>query len=113
MAKDLGVTYDDMGILAEPQSMKKSKEPKKHYPSVHLETKEMLDIPMEGTITFKFVKKSGEWHKKDDGKTRYECRIELKELVRAQKPRDKSEKKMAYEETSDALDKIAGEMEDE
>jgi hypothetical protein len=105
------MTYDDMGCCIEAAPMGK-KMPKKHYPSVHLETKEKLDIPMEGTITFKFVKKSGEWHKKDDGKTRYECRIELKELVRAQKTREKVEKKMAYEETEDALDEIAGEMED-
>lgn len=111
MAKDLGMTYDDMGCCIEAAPSSK-KAPKKHYPSVHLDTNEKLDIPMEGTITFTFTKKCGEWHKKDDGKTRYECHIELKELVRARKPREKVDKKMAYEETEDALDKIAGEMED-
>ena len=105
MPKDLGTTYDYPEGLDKPIM---EKPPKKHYPTVHLETDERLDIPEEGTITFTYKKKSGEWHEKDDGKKRYECTLKLKSLVRAHKGKKaKVEAKLPVEETEEALDKIA------
>lgn len=105
---DLGMKYD-IGLMSAKDISKET-----HYPTVRLETNEPLDIPDGGTVTFKFVKKSSEWRKKDDGKKRYECCLKLTELVKSRKTPVKSEgKKLAYEETEDALDKLAAEAESE
>lgn len=113
---DLGMTYDN--VLGCDGSV--VGENKKHYPTVHIETSDELDIPDEGTVTFKFRKKGAEWRKKDDGKERYSCTLELKELVKSRKKnseKEDGEDKLPSEETENALDAIVisistGEKED-
>lgn len=100
---DLGMTYDHDCCLADS----KSKPPKKHYPSVRLETTKPLPVGEEGTVTFKFRKQSAEWRKRDDGKERYECCLKLTELVKARKTPTKGSKKLDFEETDEALEKLA------
>lgn len=104
--KDLGYPYDDMPCCLTEASSQKNK-PKKHYPRVTLPTKEPLDLPDSGTITFKFEKKAVEMRKNDDGDTKYECSLQLTDLVSSEGP--KKAKRVPAEETEDALDSIAKE----
>lgn len=75
MATDLGTTYGpcEPCCMTQPES-------KKHYPTVHLETPEDLELGKRGTVTFAF--KRVEHAESDrDGKECYRCVIELQELV--------------------------------
>lgn len=103
---DLGMNYD----MPEPccASDSETKVPKKHYPRVHLETSKELDLPDEGTVTFRFKKESAKWRKMDDGKERYSCELELKEIVKSRKKNSgKTESDdLPAEKTEQALDAI-------
>jgi len=97
---DLAMKYDDTGPLV---SLKREV----HYPTFRFETSEDHEIPKSGemTIVFKKVEFSS---REVDGKTKYECVVEVREITDMSK-RDDEEKKPAYRETASALRKIRAE----
>jgi hypothetical protein len=75
------------------------------YPSVHLSGDEELDLPEEGTITFKFKIRREASSKGENGKLRYECDLDLTKLVAAEGEKDARPSKRDTS-AEDSLDKL-------
>lgn len=82
-----------------------AKEARPEYPTLHLDGYETLDLPKEGTITFKYALKSETKSKGRDGKEKYSCVLEIKKLVTVQKERDERPYKRDTS-TEDSLDSL-------
>lgn len=81
-----------------------------YYPSVHLSGPEELDLPEEGTITFKYKLRREASSKDGDGKHRYDCDLDLTKLVSATPEKDERPSRRDTS-TEDALDKLMKERE--
>lgn len=80
-----------------------------HYPSVHLESHEPLNLPENGTIKFHF-KKVGANVSERNGKKHYSCELELHVVLGAKADDEHpEEEKSDSKKTSDALDSHARE----
>lgn len=78
---------------------------KKFYPTLRIVTDEKIDFPKEGRAVIEFKKTAFSMSERDNGKTRYECTLEVRELVSVEGKKDDRPAK-SYDEAGDALDKI-------
>jgi hypothetical protein len=96
---DLG-QKSEMPAVAEPGSYN-------DYPEVYLKGDKELNLPEEGTITFKYCVLE-EKHSERPYNPSYSCTLSLKELVSVESEKDMRPAK-ADKTTEDALDKLAKE----
>ncbi len=90
-------------------SMPHTTDPEPYYPSVHITVPEdQLDMPDEGTVTFKYKLRRETTVNRPNGKTVCEYDLDLTELTKYKKAVDE---RPAKSDTSagDALDKLAEE----
>lgn len=96
MNHDLGYDYSHMAEMVSPDA--------EHYPTTRLEGKDELDLPKEGTITFKFKKIREENSTTAEGGHRYSCTLELHKLVGVEGGKSAPTKR--YNSAEEALDKL-------
>ena len=75
MSIDLGMK---MGGMSEPIKMDSKEE---YYPEFHYCGDKELGIPDEGVMEIRYKKVSSEERKDRDGKERYSCTIEVREIL--------------------------------
>lgn len=97
---DLGQKYGD-------SEMHMPEKREVHYPTFRFETSEDHEIPKSGemTIVFKKVEFSS---REVDGKTKYECVVEVREITDVSK-QDDEPKTPDYKQTEGALRKLRSE----
>lgn len=102
MSTDLAITYGD------PEGLKPDTTPLKHYPSIHYEGPEDLNIPKEGemTVKYKIVETS---ESERNGKKTYRCTIDILSIEDAEGDEEDAPSK-SYDDASSALDKIVEAM---
>lgn len=76
-----------------------------HFPTVHLEGYENLDLPESGSITFQYRQKRETTTKEANGKVRYECTLELTALSGV-KGKDPAPPAKSGSEAGNALDAL-------
>ena len=81
---------------------------KEHFFSFHYEGSESLDLPHEGEMTVRF-KKTGSSHSESNGKDRYSCTIEVRDILKV-KGEDVEAPTRRGNETEEALDSLAKKM---
>lgn len=96
MKIDLAMKYDIEPHMPEKREV--------HYPTLRFETSEDHEIPKMGemTIVFKKIESSS---REVDGRTKYECVIEVREITDVTK-KDDEPKTPHYKQTESALRKI-------
>lgn len=77
------------------------------YPTLHTSTKEDLDLPKEGTMTIRYKVKRAVSEEDGEGNHRYECDIQVKEIVSVDGKRQAPAR--SRDEAGDALDRLAEE----
>lgn len=97
--KNLAMTYGDM-----PCPMK-SPESDKHYPTFHYEGPEDLGLPDGGTLEIKFVK-TGSSISESDGKKRYSCTVEVREILEVEGEEVEAPTKSYSKGSDEALDAL-------
>lgn len=107
--KDLGQSTKEyfgegVAITSSPDS------DKVHYPTFNYAGSEELGIPKSGTMTVKY-KEVSSTHSDRDGKKRYECTVEIQEIISVNGGDVKAPTKSGSE-AGDALDKLAKEKSD-
>jgi len=83
-------------------------EPEKYYPTIHYSGSEELNIPKEGEMTIRY-KKTSSGHSDHNGKTTYNCTIEVREIVGIEKVEAEEQVKLGTD-ASNALDAIARDL---
>lgn len=101
--KDLGLKDSDYfdGAIAAPISSDRI-----HYPSFHVVGTDELGVPDSGTMTIKYKlvsETSSTW----DGKKKYECTVEVHEIVSADGSDNVKPPSKTDTSAGDALDKLA------
>jgi hypothetical protein len=83
-----------------------------HYPCLHIEGTESLELPKSGTATIKFRVVS-ETEESRGGKEHYRCEIEVHSLSNVKAVSNGDNPKSYSKDTEDALDKLRGEREED
>lgn len=83
-----------------------------HYPCLHIEGTESLDLPKNGTATIKF-KVVSETEESRGGKEHYRCEIEVHSLSNVKAVSNGDNPKSYARDTEDALDKLRAEREED
>lgn len=80
-----------------------------YYPSVHFSSDEEYDLPKEGVMLVRYKKTSSSEHMREGEKPRYECTLELKEIIATNGKKEDEEymEKSDAKRTEEALDEIA------
>ena len=86
----------------------KSEEPRKYYPTIHITREEKIPFPKHGKMTVTFHKIESSMSERD-GKPRYSCTLELREIEELEIEKDEKESAPSYKKTEDALDSIMAE----
>lgn len=102
----LGSKNGMMGCYPSPPEMDSGK---MSYPYVHIDSKDeaLEEIPKEGTITFRFKRRSTEERTGDDDETKYACCLDLIAITDVKKGGASDES----EDREDALIRLKGEAE--
>lgn len=79
-----------------------------YYPTAHIETDEKIDFPHEGIMEVRY-KKTASSMSETNGKMRYSCTFELREILDIESEDTESEEKSDSKKTEDALDSHARE----
>lgn len=107
MSIDLAITYGDS-----PLAVSDKTEPVKHYPTIHYEGPEDLNLPDEGEMTVKYkVVETTESER--NGKKTYRCTIEIQSIEEVNEGDDDDANEAPsknYDDASSALDKLVAAM---
>lgn len=87
-------------------SMPEMAEDKKHYPMLHIDADEPLDLPHTGTMTIRYKKVSRSEHEDAEGDTKYSCDIQVHEIIEAYSDEPEPPTRNPSKETGDALDEL-------
>lgn len=88
-------------------SMPEMDEDEKHYPMLHIDTDEPLDLPHEGTMTIRFKKVSSVKREDAEGDAKYSCDIQVHEIIDAYPDEDVTPPaRNRSKETGEALDAL-------
>ena len=77
-----------------------------YYPEFHYSGEQKLDIPDEGVMEIRYKKTSSSERKGRDGKTRYECSIEVRDILETEEDDEVEAPAKSGSESEDALDEI-------
>lgn len=87
-------------------SMPEMAEDKKHYPVLHLDADEPLDLPHTGTMTIRYKKVSRSEHEDAEGDTKYSCDIQVHEIIDAYSDEPEAPARSHSKDTENALDEL-------
>ena len=88
-----------------PETMPMAKAPEKYYPTIHIVKDEKVAFPHDGKMTVTFHKVSSTESDRG-GKKRYECTLEIREIVELETEKGS---KPSYKESENALDALMAE----
>lgn len=98
----LGMSMEESMLHSIPEMA----EDKKHYPVLHIDAEEPLDLPKEGTMTIRYKKVSRAEHEDAEGDTKYSCDIQVHEIIDAYSDEPEAPARSHSKETGDALDEL-------
>lgn len=106
MAKNIEINLGSEALKGPCCAMQQAQESPVHYPTIHIEHAEEIDLPTTGTATvrFKVIRKVEETR---DGKDWYQCDIEVQSLSDVKSAEGGAMFKSSGKDTEDALDKLA------
>ncbi len=99
---DLGEGGPSASVAVDPAPSEK------YYPTIHYSGSEELNIPKEGEMKIRY-KKTASGHSEHNGKTTYNCTIEVREIVGIEKAEVEESVKIGTD-ASNALDAIARDL---
>ncbi len=83
----------------------------KHFPTIHFEGPEELDLPARGKMLVEFeVKREVETSNPESGQHWYQCDIAIKKIVSVEAEKDERPSR-SYDEASGSLDRLMAEHE--
>lgn len=85
-------------------SMPEMAEDDKHYPMLHIDADQPLDLPKDGVMTIRYKKVSRAEHEDAEGDTKYSCDIQVHEIIDAYSDEPEAPARSHNRDTENALD---------